>query len=874
MKSKVFIVCVVIALVSIGGAVRGQCSREHTDQARQLLSAGMFSKTDELLRPCLQSFDKRTLQEAYYLMAIKCLAQDSAATAEHWVTRLLVNDPGFNASDHDPISFVRLLEKHRSRLSYRTVSSVSRQDESVDQAAAFTIVLSSDEIQRRGYQSLEQAITDLPGFDISRTYGATTASIYMRGYRSVGNGGFQLLVDGVPVNDLWTNLALLSYQYPLSNIKRIEAVYGPAGLFYGANASQGAIHIITKTPKELVYKSFPGVIYTMENATYKTRSADLTLAGQYKSLGLSVTIKKYNSIEQKLSAFAPYDFDTAFYNSVNYRELLGITENAASWAKTYQADSHPYFQVVRSATGDTQAVMLTPWGERVARHLDKYGVLEGINQHTPRHTNLSDHWYYGARVHAGDLVLGFETWKHKQGALNAYTDQYYAAAINSNAWVYSQSHIFARYRAKLSERVALSHISYYRQGGTDAATRLVYMDNYSNGGMPLHKLMTNTLGRWNNLYLYQLSRQFSTETMMCFQPTQHLAMTAGTQYTITSHPSHYRVLLNPTLNQDIVTEGGYYPTDTLSGSSMEVSNISIYFQADYRVFPWLSINAGLRAEHQSERRLAGYGTVVYGRYAFIAKHKNMTFKAIYANGRNEWLNDPEPLRYAYRSITNTRQKPDYVNNLELVASHNLVSGGIVAVSIFNTWTGKPDGITPYAKTNYAQSGSLMGRQLRILGVNSYIQHRWRFLTTNINYSYCHPMARMKMGNDDQGWVRVADIASHRVNVSAGTYLMKKLEFSLRFNYMSQRPAGTGTTVPRNMDSFPGVATLHASFSYKNLQPGLNLQATINNLTNASYADPGIGAADGSYYSSFIPQHGLVFSIRATYNLRNSFVESF
>ena len=43
---------------------------------------------------------------------------------------------------------------------------------------------------------------------------------------------------------------IISRQYPLPNIKRIEYVYGPASTMYGANAFVGVINVVTKSNAE------------------------------------------------------------------------------------------------------------------------------------------------------------------------------------------------------------------------------------------------------------------------------------------------------------------------------------------------------------------------------------------------------------------------------------------------------------------------------------------------------------------------------------------------------------------------------------------------------------------------------------------------
>jgi len=59
------------------------------------------------------------------------------------------------------------------------------------------------------------------------------------------------MIDGRVENHLWSQQVFLSRQYPINMISRIEILYGPASVKYGANAFLGVINLITKKGEEL-----------------------------------------------------------------------------------------------------------------------------------------------------------------------------------------------------------------------------------------------------------------------------------------------------------------------------------------------------------------------------------------------------------------------------------------------------------------------------------------------------------------------------------------------------------------------------------------------------------------------------------------------
>lgn len=126
----------------------------------------------------------------------------------------------------------------------------SRIKERIMEAPASMMIITEDDIKKRGYTSIDEIFYDLPGFDVSFANGAQYTTIYQRGYRTPFTQRILFMINGIVDNHLYMQSADFSRQYPLTNIKRVEVVYGPASAVYGPNAFQGVVNIITKDGKD------------------------------------------------------------------------------------------------------------------------------------------------------------------------------------------------------------------------------------------------------------------------------------------------------------------------------------------------------------------------------------------------------------------------------------------------------------------------------------------------------------------------------------------------------------------------------------------------------------------------------------------------
>ena len=157
------------------------------------------------------------------------------------LARAAAGDPApAEESDLSELSIEELLDVR--------VTTASNAPEALSEAPATVILITRREIEQRGYRELGDLLDDLPGIDVVRPYGDSWVLSYWRGFRTDQTSPFLLMVDGMVVNSLYTSdveghIAAL----PLSNVERVEVLYGPASSVWGAHAFMGVINVITRS---------------------------------------------------------------------------------------------------------------------------------------------------------------------------------------------------------------------------------------------------------------------------------------------------------------------------------------------------------------------------------------------------------------------------------------------------------------------------------------------------------------------------------------------------------------------------------------------------------------------------------------------------
>lgn len=126
------------------------------------------------------------------------------------------------------------------------VTSVSKQAEPLSNAAAAIYVITGEEIGRRGFRSIPQALRDVPGLHVAQIDSQKWA-VSSRGFNGRYNNKMLVLLDGRTLYSPEFSGVYWEVQDTLmADIERIEVIRGPGAAIWGANAVNGVINIITK----------------------------------------------------------------------------------------------------------------------------------------------------------------------------------------------------------------------------------------------------------------------------------------------------------------------------------------------------------------------------------------------------------------------------------------------------------------------------------------------------------------------------------------------------------------------------------------------------------------------------------------------------
>jgi iron complex outermembrane receptor protein len=129
-----------------------------------------------------------------------------------------------------------------------TVVTASRAAQSPLDAPNSTSIITEQDIRLSGITKIPELLRRLAGVDIMEVTGAQT-EVSLRGFNQRLSNKVLVLVDGRSVYiDLLGATLWAAISISVEDIERIEVVRGPGSALYGADAFNGVINIITKTP--------------------------------------------------------------------------------------------------------------------------------------------------------------------------------------------------------------------------------------------------------------------------------------------------------------------------------------------------------------------------------------------------------------------------------------------------------------------------------------------------------------------------------------------------------------------------------------------------------------------------------------------------
>ncbi len=381
-----------------------------------------------------------------------------------------------------------------------TVISANKTTQSIAETTSDITVITAEDIEEKGYQTVAQAISTQSGIQVAQSGGlGQPTSFFMRGMDS---GQILVMIDGMRLNDpSTTNGTALLDALTTSNIKQIEIVKGGASSIWGSNASAGVINIITKQPKKGVHGSL-----ALSYGSYNTKGVDADLS--YKDEKFTAQVLGSYLDSDGFSALAPRDAESDSYENKNGNIKLGYAFNENNKlrlsynrykTKTEWDDSYSFAQAdddFSHATSDQTNYALNydfSYNNYTALFQASKGEYEreyfttnpffgdGVNAYkaTVKEYSLINKYDYGV----GKVILGLE-YKDIDG-FNQYNDFAASEAAYTNKAVYISNiyHIndrtlletnlrydnYDEFDNKTTYKIGLKHQHSFLEGFTTAA---------------------------------------------------------------------------------------------------------------------------------------------------------------------------------------------------------------------------------------------------------------------------------------------------------------------------------------------------------------------------------------------------------------------
>ena len=827
-----------------------ECGSFTLNEAKKQYEIGNFDGVTSELTRCLEYFSEIEKVQAYRLLAMTAVAIDRQQAAVDAITELLKLNPNFETDIFDPPQFIALVSEMKDNFATVKITSVSKKSEDVKLAPATVTVISGEEIKRRGYSDLEALFHDISGFDISRSNGLAYSNIYQRGYRSGANSDrIMFLVDGVEDNELWSNSMFISRQFSITNVKRVEIIYGPASTMYGPNAFTGVVNIITKDPYDYLPGGKKFAITGQANiGSFNTRYADVTASARYKSVSFSLTTRFFRTDEKDLSGYSDWDYKPESEDFFKNRLSIFGTDskgnfNAQNYLTANKLDTvSTLYNVQKDANGVATRIDLSDAGAQKARAFDSAALAQTVLGHPVRFSDYADDRLVQGKLKIENLTLGFQLWTIDEGATSNYTDRYYAGGLNGTAWATRSTILYADYSADISDKISLSSLTQYRLYSFFDDTKLMQFRNYS-AFYTLKDLVAGTPSNWSLTNFHQQSRQFRSELKGLFTFSSDLDLVSGFELRNSNIQGDYNRSSVDTIDPSV---GGLPPPNVAGGNNYSNINLGFYAQSTYKVLSNLNLTAGFRIDHNSVRNITK--TIFNERFAVVYAPDKFVFKAIYSTAFLEPTYFQKYATSASRLLNNPLLQDEKVKNLDISASYSLkdISAEISYYSatysdVVNT---KVVDYNTSSTTQFQSSGALA-----VSGFQAGITYKYSNYSAYFNFTYTDP-------KDDITGQRIGDIATSSFNIGANAVLFDNLNINLRANVVGAKPTGKNTTVSGNpLTEIDGYFLLSGAIGYMNMfDTGVSAQIACNNILDLEYYDPGVRSADNVIYASRVPQN--------------------
>ncbi len=374
------------------------------------------------------------------------------------------------------------------------MSSGGRFLQNKDELPSTAFIITKEDILDNGFITLVDVMRSLPGIRVSQPGSGSEGETFMlRGL--MGNSHMKILLNDNPIKPSVVRGMPIGAQLPIRQAERIEIIFGPSAVLYGADASMGVINIITTDSERPVY-----VQADMSAGSNGFTSIDVMFGGK---LGRNKHILKYNmyasnTLMNNRSIF--YD-EEEVYNPLNY---INIQQGAA--LDTNFVNNPNY-----SGTASNPDLSKTPHASRLFGVHLKYKDLSISSQLMSRR----DH----SAIGLNPLAVAYDD-----------PGNYYGEAIltsnltfkkNFKKWGLKTNLNYLRYETDVNSSHKFIEDKLFR-----AVKRLVRNIDSSTVRDSIQAVIQGALYA-NDRFSYALSNDTKIEQLFYFAPTDYMNITAG-----------------------------------------------------------------------------------------------------------------------------------------------------------------------------------------------------------------------------------------------------------------------------------------------------------------------------------------------------------
>ena len=841
-------------------AQNSACSEIILQTSKSSYARGEFASAKRELESCVneQGFENlKELNQARELLSLTAIEQGRLEDAKFFTEQIVNSNSNYN-STYRNIVFDSIFDKVKQENTVPTVISVSKKMEDLKMAPATVKLVTQEEIMDRGYKDLIDVLSDLPGFDISKTFSGAGANINQMGFRQENTERTLFMVDGVEENDLFSNWAYISRQYPLANIKAVEIVYGPSSTMYGPRAFIGTINVITYSPREIpedhLLKGKSGSrksksFYAYGNSqvgNLNTLSSDLVMGLRGRAASFQVTGRIYRSDEHDMSSaeffdYAPDDIKSLRYTNMNMSGRAGSYTFEQYLQRFNLPQTHPYYTLTKNSQGLITNMNLTTAGINRARELDSIAYTSNVNGAPIGYSNHTDDYFFSAKLKVNNFLFGVRHWKRTEG-IGLYQDIDAAGSRNGSVWSPENTTVYAQYDHQLTDKISISNLSNFALHRLGKESNRVNFVAFGDPRANLHfahllspdqihaskTLATkkNSFGAenidysrffnfkhgWSNQYYHYEAQQFRNETRL-FYEGERLKFSSGIDFRSTLTQGDYLIYMDYDTSypdtkafrakQDSISfarELGIVRNQEQGSNLFSMIDLGAFIQANYTLGEKIFLTGGYRIDYNRIRRSGGFGFANSPRLSAIYNWQNTTIKLNYSKGHH---NVDQLTRYSAGAgrTPNPNLRPESIDFLNLEYMGHLGNRGLGwEVNAFGYLI--ENGVASSRTNNGLKNINI--EKYRTTGLMSgfYYKPKSRDWNIQVNHTYFNP--KQTAAAEDSGVkvpVRLGDIASHRVNLSVTkqTHLgILSNVLNLRANYVSERPIGINTTSSKNI----------------------------------------------------------------------------